>query len=78
MGAHVAYAATFNGEQDVYYLRIGDYDCNANGVGDSVDIADGTSPDRNGNGIPDECAPNAIFFDGFESGDTAAWSAWVG
>lgn len=31
------------------------YDCNANGVEDSVDIAKGSSPDANGNGIPDEC-----------------------
>ncbi len=74
VGAHLAWAATFNGEQDVYYLRIGDYDCNSNGIGDLIDIAGGSSPDRNGNGIPDECEPNAIFFDGFESGDTSAWS----
>ncbi len=59
VGAHLAWAATFNGEQDVYYLRIGDYDCNANGVGDAVDIATGTSWDFNGNGIPDECEPGA-------------------
>ena len=31
------------------------YDCNANGVEDSVDIAKGSSPDANGNSIPDEC-----------------------
>ena len=55
VGAHLAWAATFNDEQDVYYLRIGDYDCNGNGVGDADDIADETSPDCNGNGIPDEC-----------------------
>lgn len=55
VGAHVAWAATFNGEQDVYYLRIGDYDCNGNGVGDSLDVALGTSTDANMNGIPDEC-----------------------
>ncbi len=41
-GAHVAWAATFNGEQDVYYLRL-------------------------------HLAP-VIFADGFESGDTTAWS----
>ena len=75
VGAHVAYAATLNGEQDVYYLRIGDYDCNGNGVGDSIDIQSGTSLDRNSNGIPDECEGPAIFADGFESGDTSAWSA---
>jgi hypothetical protein len=55
VGAHLAWAATFNGEQDVYYLRIGDYDCNTNGVGDSLDIAFGTSLDLDNNGIPDEC-----------------------
>ncbi len=32
-------------------------DCNDNGVGDACDIADGTSLDENGNGIPDECEP---------------------
>jgi hypothetical protein len=55
VGADLAYSATFNGEQDVYHLRIGDYDCNQNGVGDALDIASGTSPDLNLNGIPDEC-----------------------
>ncbi len=55
VGADLAYAATFNGEQDVYYLRIGDYDCNGNGVGDPDDIAAMTSGDCNGNEIPDEC-----------------------
>ncbi len=38
---HVAWAATFNGEQDVYYLRLE---------------------------VP------GLFTDGFESGDTGAWS----
>jgi PKD repeat protein len=32
-----------------------DYDCNRNGIHDACDIADGTSEDQNGNGIPDEC-----------------------
>jgi hypothetical protein len=77
VGAHVAYAATFNGEQDVYYLRIGDYDCNGNGIGDAIDIASGTSTDSNGNGIPDECEGLLGFADSFESGDTSAWSATV-
>ena len=54
-GADVAYAATFNDEQDVYYLRIGDLDCNGNGIDDIDDIADGTSDDCNHNDIPDEC-----------------------
>jgi hypothetical protein len=55
LGAHVAIATTFNGEQDVYYLRIGEYDCNDNGIADPDDIAEGTSNDCNANGIPDEC-----------------------
>ena len=54
LGAHVAYAATFNGEQDVWYVRVGDYDCNGNGVSDTVDIMMG-EPDCNMNGIPDSC-----------------------
>ena len=58
LGAHLAYAATFNGEQDVYYLRIRTFDCNNNDVHDSEDIAAGTSVDCNGNGVPDECEPD--------------------
>ncbi|MDY7108618.1 MAG: sialidase family protein [Planctomycetota bacterium] len=55
LGAHVAISTTLNGEQDVYYLRIGEYDCNGNGIADPDDIADGASYDCNDNGIPDEC-----------------------
>lgn len=111
VGADVVYAATFNGEQDVYYLRLGDRDCNDNGVGDVTDIATGFDTDLDGDGIPDRCAtdtdgdgavdaidncifvPNrdqldadengvgdacgGLFADGFESGDTTAWSLTV-
>ena len=38
VGARVAYAATFNGEQDVYFLRI-EIDCDGNGVHDGDDEA---------------------------------------
>jgi WD40 repeat protein len=31
------------------------FDCNQNGRSDALDIALGSSPDTNGNGIPDEC-----------------------
>jgi hypothetical protein len=41
------------GELTVWYPTI--TDCNANGVDDACDIANGTSFDDNGNGIPDEC-----------------------
>ncbi|MCK4658440.1 MAG: exo-alpha-sialidase [Phycisphaerae bacterium] len=58
LGASVAYAATFNGEQDVYFLRIGTFDCNDNGIHDAQDLAAGTSADCNSNGTPDECEPD--------------------
>ncbi len=54
-GGAVAYSATFNGEQDVYFLRVGD--CNQNGVHDSID-AGATSTDCNANAVPDECEPD--------------------
>ncbi|MCH7591356.1 MAG: exo-alpha-sialidase, partial [Planctomycetes bacterium] len=68
-GASLAYAATFNGEQDVYFLRIpadcsvaapGATDCNSNGIADACDIADClpndvACADCNGNGLPDAC-----------------------
>ena len=31
------------------------FDCNQNGIEDSVDIALGASSDQNRNGVPDEC-----------------------
>ncbi len=53
-GANVIYSATFNGGQDVYYVRVG-LDCNGNNVLDETDIAMGTSDDINGNAVPDDC-----------------------
>jgi hypothetical protein len=62
--ALLAYAATYNGEQDVYFLRIPldttcdcnePCDCNGNCVDDGQDILVGTSVDFNGDGIPDSC-----------------------
>jgi len=50
--ANLAYAATFNGEQDVYFLRLGD--CNNNGTHDGEELAQG-SPDLDGNGVLDVC-----------------------
>jgi len=55
-GADLAYAATYNGEEDVYYVRLTP-DCNGNGLPDVTDIAGG-APDCNGNGIIDACEPN--------------------
>lgn len=53
-GAHIAYAATFNGEQDVYYLNVFP-DCNKNAISDVVDVNQGDSRDADANHIPDEC-----------------------
>ena len=50
--ANLAYAATYNGEQDVYFIQLGD--CDDNGVHDSIDIQNGAA-DLNDNGIPDTC-----------------------
>jgi subtilisin-like proprotein convertase family protein len=55
-GADVAYAATFNNEEDIYYVRVFP-DCNGNGISDVTDIAAATSLDCDGNHIPDECQP---------------------
>jgi hypothetical protein len=55
LGADLIYAATYNGEQDVYFARLGPYDCNGNGTDDELDVAEGASGDCNRNGIPDEC-----------------------
>ncbi|MCA9287743.1 MAG: exo-alpha-sialidase, partial [Phycisphaerales bacterium] len=54
-GVSLAWAATFTGGQDVYFARIGPWDCNANGVPDQTDIALGTAQDCNNDGIPDSC-----------------------
>ena len=56
VGADLAWAATFTGGQDVYYLRIGDRDCDRNGVGDAIDLRDGVLQDCDADGVPDQCA----------------------
>lgn len=53
-GAHIAYAATFNGEQDVYYLNVFP-DCNNNAVSDVLDIQNRVSGDTNFNHLADSC-----------------------
>ena len=55
-GAHVAYAATFNREHDIYYLRLlPPVDCNRNSVYDLDDIAADPAIDSNNDDVPDEC-----------------------
>ncbi|HKQ60983.1 MAG TPA: sialidase family protein [Candidatus Polarisedimenticolaceae bacterium] len=58
-GADVAYTATFNGEQDIYYVRVFP-DCNGNVISDVTDIARGVSLDRDADHVPDECAGSGL------------------
>ena len=81
LGVNVAYAATFNGEQDIYFLRIGPWDCNGNGIDDEIDIADPSSRDFNHNGVPDECEYRGDYDgDGFTTLDDFArfWMCLTG
>jgi hypothetical protein len=43
-------------------------DCNGNGLSDELDLANGTSQDLDGDGVPDECASGASFCFGDGSG----------
>jgi hypothetical protein len=58
-GAHIAYTATYHGEQDVYYLNVFP-DCNNNGKSDVLDIQNRVSGDTNFNHLPDSCENIAI------------------
>lgn len=53
-GADLAWAATFNDEQDVYFTRLW-ADCNGNGASDSYDVWLGRERDLNENLDPDSC-----------------------
>ena len=53
-GVDLAYAATFNDEQDVYYLRLW-ADCDGNGASDAYDVWLGRVRDCNANTVPDTC-----------------------
>lgn len=67
-GAHVAYTATFNGEQDVYYLNVFP-DCNENALSDVVDVSQGDSQDADANHVPDECEISVVAGDLDGDGD---------
>jgi hypothetical protein len=54
LGADLVFAATTNGEQDIYFVRIGPRDCNRNRINDTDDIAAG-EPDCDRDGAPDSC-----------------------
>lgn len=53
-GVDLAMAATFNDEQDVYYMRLW-ADCDDSGTSDSYDVWAGTVRDCNLNTAPDTC-----------------------
>jgi hypothetical protein len=55
VGLFLTISTTLNGEQDVYFVRVGDWDCNQNGVGDAIDLTAGLLHDCDSDGIPDEC-----------------------
>jgi len=58
-GVNIAYAATFNGEQDIYFLRIEQSaDCNGNQILDIDEVAKGLADDCNMNQVPDVCEPD--------------------
>lgn len=57
-GASLAFAATFRGGQDVYFLRVGD--CNGNGRHDAKDLSLGSSADCDLDGNPDECQDRVV------------------
>jgi hypothetical protein len=48
-------SGTVFGPGSIHFLDLSREDCNENAICDDIDIAIGTSLDRNGNGIPDEC-----------------------
>jgi hypothetical protein len=51
--ANLAYAATFNGEQDVYFVQLGD--CNGNGIHDGREAAADPALDEDGDALLDAC-----------------------
>lgn len=61
-GAHIAYAATYNGDQDIYYLNVFP-DCNNNSRSDVLDIQKRQSGDANRNHVPDSCENILVFGD---------------
>lgn len=67
-GVNVAYPATFNSEQDVYYVHLFP-DCNSNTLADEHDIQQAISMDVDANHIPDECEATHIVGDLDNDGD---------
>ena len=54
-GAAKAVGTVYNAGAVYSFAGLSAIDCNSNEVSDACDILAGTSPDANGNGIPDEC-----------------------
>ena len=55
IGAAKAVGTVYNAGAVYSFAGLSAIDCNSNEVSDACDILAGTSPDANGNGIPDEC-----------------------
>ncbi|MFO0826781.1 MAG: peptidoglycan DD-metalloendopeptidase family protein [Phycisphaerales bacterium] len=53
----------------------GTFDCNANGIDDAEEIADGASPDVNGNLVPDSCETLVLYVDASANG-AATGTTW--
>ena len=72
----VAFAATFNGEEDIYHVRVFP-DCNGNGISDVTDLSDPLVFDCNANHVPDDCetAPACLGAGAVSSGLTLAKGA---
>ncbi len=60
VGVDAIISTTVNGEQDVYYVRVGEFDCNANAIGDTTEIGLGQVKDCNSDGVPDPCQKKCI------------------
>lgn len=60
VGANAIISTTVNAEQDVYFVRIGEFDCNANNIGDTTEIAQGLVKDCNNDAVPDPCTKRCI------------------
>lgn len=79
VGVSAIISTTINAEQDVYFVRIGEFDCNANGVGDATEIAQGTAKDCNNDTIPDACTVRCIAdINGDGTANTADLAVFLG
>ncbi|MFO0829310.1 MAG: peptidoglycan DD-metalloendopeptidase family protein [Phycisphaerales bacterium] len=53
----------------------GTFDCNGNGIDDAIEIAEGATPDVNGNLIPDQCETSVVYVNAHARG-TGSGVSW--